>query len=67
MKIPFSDFLPQPSEEREQERREQMRDVKVPLSDRFVMIGTAFVWLFLPAAAILIAFGLLALWLFGAL
>ncbi len=67
MKIPFSDFLPEPDEGREEQRKQDMKDVKVGLSDRLIMIGTAFLWLFLPAVAVLLILGLGSLWLFGAL
>ena len=48
MKFPYSDSLPEVTEEQEAERRQEMQraGIKVGFSERLVMIGTAFLFLF---------------------
>ena len=67
MKFPFSDSLPELTEEQEAERKLEMQkaDLKVSFSDRLVMIGTAFLFLGLPCILILLAIGFLSMLLFG--
>lgn len=67
MKFPYSDSLPELTEEQEAERRLEMQraGIKVGLSDRLVMIGTAFLFLGLPCILILLAVGFLSMLLFG--
>ena len=67
MKFPFSSHLPELTPEQETERRQELSDLKTTLSDRLVMVGTAFVCLFLPCMLILILLGLASMWLFGLL
>ena len=69
MKFPYSDSLPEVTEEQEAERRQEMQraGIKVGFSERLVMIGTAFLCLGLPCILILLAIGLLSMLLFGLL
>ena len=69
MKFPFSDSLPELTEEQEAERRLELQKsgIKVGFSERLVMIGTAFLCLGLPCILILLAIGLLSMLLFGLL
>ena len=69
MKFPFSNSLPQLTEEQEAERKLEMQkaDLKVSFSERLVMIGTAFVCLGLPCILILIVVAAVAMLLFGLL
>ena len=69
MKFPFSNSLPELTEEQEAERKLEMQkaDLKVGLSDRLVMVGTAFLFLGLPCILILIVVAALSMLLFGLL
>ena len=69
MKIPFSNSLPELTEEQEAARKQEMQkaDLKVSFSERLVMIGTAFLCLGLPCILILIVVAALAMLLFGLL
>ncbi|MBQ3533733.1 MAG: hypothetical protein IJA56_01050 [Clostridia bacterium] len=69
MKFPFSNTLPELTEEQEAERKLEMQkaDLKVGLSDRLVMVGTAFLFLGLPCILILIVVAALSMLLFGLL
>ena len=69
MKFPFSNTLPELTEEQEAERKLEMQkaDLKVGLSDRLVMVGTAFLFLALPCILILIVVAALSMLLFGLL
>ena len=69
MKFPFSNTLPELTEEQEAERKLEMQkaDLKVGLSDRLVMMGTSFLFLGLPCILILIVVAALSMLLFGLL
>jgi len=69
MKFPFSNTLPELTEEQEAERKLEMQkaDLKVGLSDRLVMVGTAFLFLGLPCILSLIVVAALSMLLFGLL
>ena len=69
MKFPFSNSLPELTEEQEAERKLELQtaDLKVSLSERLVMIGTAFLCLGLPCILILLVVAALAMLLFGLL
>ena len=69
MKFPFSNTLPELTEEQEAEHKLEMQkaDLKVELSDRLVMVGTAFLFLGLPCILILIVVAALSMLLFGLL
>ena len=69
MKFPFSNTLPELTEEQEAERKLEMQkaDLKVGLSGRLVMVGTAFLFLGLPCILILIVVAALSMLLFGLL
>ena len=69
MKFPFSDSLPELTEEQEAERKLELQkaDLKVSFSERLVMIGTAFLCLGLPCILILLVVAALAMLLFGLL
>ena len=69
MKFPFSNTLPELTEEQEAERKLEMQkaDLKVGLSDRLVRVGTAFLFLGLPCILILIVVAALSMLLFGLL
>ena len=69
MKFPFSNTLPELTEEQEAERKLEMQkaDLKVGLSDRLVIVGTAFLFLGLPCILILIVVAALSMLLFGLL
>ena len=69
MKLPCSNTLPELTEEQEAERKLEMQkaDLKVGLSDRLVMVGTAFLFLGLPCILILIVVAALSMLLFGLL
>ena len=69
MKFPFSNTLPQLTEEQEAERKLELQraDLKVSFSERLVMVGTAFVCLGLPCILILAIMAALAMLLFGLL
>lgn len=53
--------------EKEAEFADRMEEAKVTWKDRFAMIVSAFLVIFLPCTLILCALGLLILWMFGAL
>ena len=69
MKFPYSNSLPELTEEQEAERKLELQkaDLKVSFSERLVMIGTAFLCLGLPCILILIVVAALAMLLFGLL
>ena len=69
MKFPFSNSLPELTEEQEAERKLELQkaDLKVSFSERLVMIGTAFLCLGLPCILILLVGAALAMLLFGLL
>ena len=69
MKFPFSNSLPELTEEQEAERKLELQkaDLKVSFSERLVMIGTAFLCLGLPCSLILLVVAALAMLLFGLL
>ena len=69
MKFPYSDSLPEVTEEQEAERKLELQkaDLKVSFSERLVMVGTAFLCLGLPCILILIVVAALAMLLFGLL
>ena len=69
MKFPFSNSLPELTEEQEAERKVELQkaDLKVSFSERLVMIGTAFLCLGLPCILILLVVAALAMLLFGLL
>ena len=59
--------LKKATREQEEEFRERMSDEQVTAKDRFAMVLSAFLVVVLPCLAVLVAFGLLILLLFGAL
>ena len=59
--------LKKPTREQEEEFRKRMSDDKITAKDRFAMALSAFLVIVLPCLAVLVAFGLLILFLFGAL
>jgi hypothetical protein len=69
MKFPFSNSLPELTEEQEAERKLELQKagLKVSFSERLVMIGTAFLCLGLPCILILLVVAALAMLLFGLL
>ena len=69
MKFPFSNSLPELTEEQEAERKLELQKagLKVSFSERLVMIGTAFLCLGLPCIMILLVVAALAMLLFGLL
>ena len=69
MKFPFSNSLPELTEEQEAERKLELQkaDLKVSFSERLVMIGTAFLCLGLPCILILLVVAALAMLVFGLL
>ena len=69
MKFPFSNSLPELTEEQDAERNLELQKagLKVSFSERLVMIGTAFLCLGLPCILILIVVEALAMLLFGLL
>ena len=65
MKIWHSDRLSKPlTPEAEEERRKELEDIKFRPSDYLVMIGTAFVHVFLPVVLILLVIVLIAMLVF---
>lgn len=52
--------------EQEREFRERLSE-EAPLVDKVIMVFTCFGVVIIPAALVLIGFGLLILWMFGAL
>ena len=69
MKFPYSDSLPELTEEQEAERRLELQkaNLKVSFSERLVMVGTAFLCLGLPCILVLVVLSLLSMLLFGLL
>lgn len=59
--------LKKPTREQEQEFRDAMSSDEVTWKDKFAMVFSAYLTILLPCIVILVAFGLLVLWLFGAL
>ncbi len=55
------------SPQQEKERREEMEKLKLTWKDKFAMVFSAYIVIFLPAAVILVLLALLCLWLFKAL
>lgn len=53
--------------QQEEDFKKRFEKANPTAKDRLIMIVTGFVVLGLPAAAVLIGFGLLILWIFGAL
>lgn len=68
MKFWNSDRLPDlPTEEETKKREEELSKVKIRMSDRFLMVGTAFVCLFLPCILILLGIVFVVMLVFGLL
>ncbi len=66
MKFWNSDRMPDlPTAEETKKREEELSKIKISLSDRFVMVGTAFVCLFLPAVLILLGIVFVVMLVFG--
>ena len=55
------------TKQQEEEFKQRFEKANITAKDRFIMIITGLIVVGLPAAAILIGFGLLILWIFGAL
>ena len=53
--------------ESEKEFSDRLKEAGVTWKDKFAMLIAAVITIFIPASLILIGFGLLALWMFGAL
>lgn len=51
----------------EQTEQEEERSFKVSWTDRLLMVGTAFLYLFLPAVLIVLALVFIAMFVFGLL
>lgn len=58
--------LKKPTAEQEQEFQERMSDEQVSWKDKLAMVLSAYVTILLPCVLILLAFGFLVLWIFGA-
>ncbi len=67
MRFPFSNKFPRISKEEEEKRVKELREAKVSNSEKFTMIWTAYLWIFLPSVIILLVIVFLAMWLFGLL
>lgn len=67
MRFPFSNKFPRISKEEEEKRVKELREAKVSSSEKFTMICTAYLWIFLPSVIILLVIVFLAMWLFGLL
>lgn len=67
MNFPFRKNLPKIDEEQMKERTKEVSKLKVTASERFTMIWTAFVCIFLPCVGILLLMVFLALLMFGLL
>ncbi len=67
MRFPFSKKLPKISREEEEKRIKELREAKISNSEKFTMIWTAYLWLFIPSVVILLVIVFLAMWLFGLL
>ena len=65
MFIRHSDRLPKLTAEQEEERRREISDMNFSFSDRLAMVGSAFLWIFLPCVLILVGLAALVLFLFG--
>ena len=63
----FEKHLKKSTPEEEEAFRERMTDEKLPLADKLIMVGTAFVVIVIPCALVLIGMSLLAMWMFGLL
>ena len=59
-------LLKKATPEQEREFRERLSE-EAPLVDKVIMVLTCFGVVIIPAALVLIGFGLLILWIFGAL
>lgn len=53
--------------QQEKERREEIEKLKLTWKDKFAMVFSAYVVIFIPAVVILLLLVLLCLWLFKAL
>lgn len=53
--------------EEDQKFAEMMKEEKVSYKERLVMMITAYAVIFIPCVIVLLLFGLLALWIFGAI
>lgn len=65
MFIRHSDRLPKLTAEQEEERRREISDMNFSFSDRLAMVGSAFLWIFLPCVLVLVGLAALVLFLFG--
>ena len=59
--------LKKPSREKEQEFQDMMSGEEVTWKDKLAMVFSAYLVILVPCIVILLAFGLLILWAFGAL
>ena len=51
--------------EQEEEFQNMLQEEKVTLKDRFAMVMAAYLTILLPCTLVLVALGLLLIWLFG--
>lgn len=58
--------LKKPTPEQEQDFQERMSDAQVTWKDKLAMVLSAYLAILLPCILILVAFGCLVLWIFGA-
>ncbi len=56
-----------PDPEKERQLREGMENTHLSWKDKFAMVFSAYVVLLLPAILVIVGFGLLVLWIFGAI
>ena len=68
MRLPFSNRTPKtPVLEDEELHSEETPKEKLRFSDHFLILGTAFLWIFLPCVLILLAISFLVMLVFGLL
>ena len=67
MKFPFSDRLPNIDDEEVKKKRKELSKMKFSSSDKFTMVWTAFLFIFLPCVGVLLLIVFLAMLMFGLL
>ena len=67
MDFPFKKRLPKIDEEQLEQRKKEISGMKISRSEKFTMVWTAFLWIYLPCIGILLLIVFLALLIFGLL
>lgn len=67
MEFPFKRRLPEIKEEELNKKADEISRMKVTKGEKFTMVWTAFLWIFLPCVGVLLLIVFLAMLMFGLL